>query len=89
MYAASHGRESKISLGDGSSAAEAAMFTDAGPLPLPTLGGESGGAPGRGSGPRFTMSHGGYVHHRLSTTALSPQPLVHNYSLSLSAAAVF
>ena len=65
------------------------MFTDAGPLPLPTLGGDSGGAPGRGSGPRFTMSHGGYVHpplisnHSLTTTTY-PQPHTHTHSLSLS-----
>ena len=65
MYlTASTGMMSKISLGDGNEdeeyrnpGTEASLYTDMGALPLPRLGGVSGGSPGRGSGARFTMTH--------------------------------
>ena len=65
MYVtASTGRMSKIALGDGNEGeeyrnpvTEAALYTDIGSLPLPRLGGLSGGVPGRGVGARFTITH--------------------------------
>eukprot|EP01043_Picozoa_sp_COSAG02_P042975 COSAG02_NODE_3702_length_6361_cov_5.354519_1_plen_357_part_00 len=65
MYVtASEGKTSKIVLGDGNEGedyrnpvTEAALYTDIGGLPLPRLGGVSGGLPGRGVGARFTITH--------------------------------
>jgi hypothetical protein len=61
---ASMGQTSKIALGDGNEGeeyrnpvTEATLYTDMGNLPLPRLGGVSGGVPGRGVGARFTITH--------------------------------